>query len=167
MSAGPDAVADAIATAQTRPRDAAAPYRLWALGVAAVALTAATPFAFRAGGDNVYMALAITTGLVAIAATAAAARAPERTALWTIAAVAILLRAYLLFAEPLLSTDIYRYVWDGLVQGAGINPYRYFPADQTLSFLRDNPVYPNINRADYAVTIYPPVARCFFSLRRG
>ena len=25
--------------------------------------------------------------------------------------------------EPLLSTDIYRYVWDGRVQAAGINPY--------------------------------------------
>jgi alpha-1,6-mannosyltransferase len=159
-----DAVGDAPAIARTEPGDAAALYRLWALGAVAVVLTAAAPFAFRAVGDNAYIALALLTGLVALAATTVAERAPERTALWTIAAVAILLRAYLLFTEPLLSTDIYRYVWDGIVQGAGINPYRYFPADEALSFLRGNPVYPNINRADYAVTIYPPVAQMFFFL---
>jgi len=28
-----------------------------------------------------------------------------------------------------LSNDIYRYVWDGRVQLAGINPYRYAPED--------------------------------------
>lgn len=138
--------------------------RLCGLGAAVVALTAATPFVFRVSGDNAYMALAIATGLVAIAATSVAQRAPEQGALWTIAAVAIPLRIYLLFTEPLLSTDIYRYVWDGLVQGAGINPYRYVPANETLAFLRDNAVYPNINRADYAVTIYPPVAQAFFFL---
>ncbi len=144
--------------------EAAALLRLLGLGAAVVALTAATPFAFRAGGDNAYMALAIATGLVAIAATAVAQRAPVGAALWTIAAVAIPLRIYLLVTEPLLSTDIYRYVWDGLVQGAGVNPYRYVPADETLAFLRDNAVYPNINRADYAVTIYPPVAQALFFL---
>jgi hypothetical protein len=83
-------------------------------------------------------------------------------ALWLIIAVAALLRGVLLFIEPLLSTDIYRYVWDGRVQAAGINPYRYFPADEALRALRDTAIFPNINRADYAVTIYPPVAQMFF-----
>ena len=110
------------------------------------------------------MVLALLTGLVAIAAASVAERAPQRGAIWTIGAIAILLRLYLLFTEPLLSTDIYRYVWDGLVQAAGINPYRYVPADEALAFLRDNSVYANINRADYAVTIYPPVAQMFFFL---
>lgn len=164
MSAEPDAVEADAAMTRTGPRDAVTPYRLWALGAAAVALTAAAPFAFRANGDNAYIALALLTGLVALAATTVAQRTPQRLALWTIAVVAIVLRVYLLFTEPLLSTDIYRYVWDGIVQGAGINPYRYFPAHEALSFLRDNPVYPNINRADYAVTIYPPVAQMFFFL---
>ncbi|MEZ5788887.1 MAG: glycosyltransferase 87 family protein [Xanthobacteraceae bacterium] len=164
MSAGPDAVEADAAIVRTGPRDAANPYRLWALGAVAVALTAAAPFAFRAHGDNAYIALALLTGLVALAATSVAQRTSQRLALWTIAVVAILLRVYLLFTEPLLSTDVYRYVWDGIVQGAGINPYRYFPAHEALSFLRDNPVYPNINRADYAVTIYPPAAQMFFFL---
>ena len=33
----------------------------------------------------------------------------------------------MLLFDPLLSSDIYRYVWDGKVQAAGINPYRYVP----------------------------------------
>lgn len=164
MSAEPADATEASALARTGPVDSAALHRLWALGAAAVMLTVTAPFAFRAYGDNAYVVLALLTGAVALAATMVATRAPERAALWTIAAVAILMRGYLLFTEPLLSTDIYRYVWDGIVQGAGINPYRYVPADAALSVLRDHPVYPNINRADYAVTIYPPVAQMFFFL---
>ena len=64
--------------------------------------------------------------------------------------------------EPLLSTDLYRYIWDGRVQAAGINPYLYVPADPALAALRDAAIYPHINRADYAVTAYPPVAEMFF-----
>ena len=43
-----------------------------------------------------------------------------------------LFRLSLLFFPPYLSDDIYRYVWDGRVQAAGINPYRYIPADAAL-----------------------------------
>lgn len=164
MSAESDAVTGASIVPHGVQSETAALHRLVGLGAMAAALTAATPFAFRMLGDNAYMMLAIATGLVAIAATPVAQRAPVRGALWTIAAVAIALRLYLLFTEPLLSTDIYRYVWDGRVQGAGINPYRYVPADEALAFLREDAVYPNINRADYAVTIYPPVAQAFFFL---
>jgi alpha-1,6-mannosyltransferase len=63
---------------------------------------------------------------------------------------------------PRLSTDIYRYVWDGRLQGAGINPYLYVPVDPRLAGLRDDSIYPNINRKEYARTIYPPVAQMFF-----
>ena len=65
---------------------------------------------------------------------------------------------------PFLSTDIYRYVWDGKVQAAGINPFRYIPADPHLSFLRDTQIYPHINRRTYAHTIYPPGSQIFFLL---
>lgn len=71
---------------------------------------------------------------------------------------AAVLRLSLLFAPPYLSTDIYRYIWDGRVQSAGINPYRYVPDSEALAGLRDEVIYPSINRADYAPTIYPPVA---------
>jgi len=86
-----------------------------------------------------------------------------RSALWTILGVAVLMRAALLPAPPFLSSDIYRYVWDGQVQAAGINPYRYIPADPALEALRDPAVYPLINRKDYARTIYPPAAQMVFA----
>src|SRR6516165_4522815 len=63
---------------------------------------------------------------------------------------------------PRLSTDIYRYIWDGRLQGAGINPYLYVPVDLRIAALRDDSIYPNINRKEYAHTIYPPVAQIFF-----
>ncbi len=65
---------------------------------------------------------------------------------------------------PFLSTDIYRYVWDGKVQAAGINPFRYIPADPHLSFLRDAHIFPHINRRFYAHTIYPPGSQILFLL---
>jgi len=49
---------------------------------------------------------------------------------------------------PRLSTDIYRYIWDGRLQGAGINPYLYVPVDPRLARLRDDSIYPNINRRE-------------------
>lgn len=137
-------------------------YQLWGLGALVVAIVVATPFAFRAGGDNVHIVLAVVTGLVALAATTIAERAPSRQALLLIAAVAVATRGFLIIIDPLFSTDIYRYVWDGWVQGEGINPYRYYPKHEALAALRDGAVFPHINRSDYAVTIYPPVAQMFF-----
>ena len=77
---------------------------------------------------------------------------------------AALFRVSILFSTPYLSDDIYRYVWDGRVQAAGINPYRYIPADEALAGLRDEKIYPNINRRETAHTIYPPIAEAVFLL---
>jgi len=71
-------------------------------------------------------------------------------------------RLSIVFAPPYLSDDIYRYVWDGRVQAAGINPYRYIPADDHLKGLRDEEIYPKINRRDYAHTMYPPAAEAIY-----
>jgi len=68
--------------------------------------------------------------------------------------VAALLRAMTVVSPPICRPTVYRYVWDGRVQGAGINPYRYVPADDALASLRDDAIYPNINRSGYAHTIY-------------
>ena len=84
-------------------------------------------------------------------------------ALATILIVGIAMRLVLLPGTP-VSTDIFRYVWDGRVQGAGINPYLHLPADAALSALRDGAIYPYINRADYAPTIYPPTSEIVFYL---
>jgi alpha-1,6-mannosyltransferase len=86
---------------------------------------------------------------------------------WTFAIILICAaacRLVCLFSPPFLSTDIFRYVWDGQVQAAGINPYRYIPADAHLAFLRDLDIYPHINRRTYAHTIYPPGAQMLFLL---
>jgi alpha-1,6-mannosyltransferase len=88
-----------------------------------------------------------------------------RTSRWTLVLtllLAVLFRISILFAPPYLSDDIYRYIWDGRVQAAGINPYRYIPADEALKNLRDEKIYPHINRRDYAPTMYPPVAESVF-----
>jgi len=76
-------------------------------------------------------------------------------------AVAVGMRLIVLFADPFLSSDVYRYVWDGRVQVADINPYRYVPADPALQSLRDDTIYPQISR-DVAFTPYPPAAQLVF-----
>ena len=87
---------------------------------------------------------------------------PSRRTLFVVIIFAALLRLWPLAAEPRLSDDIYRYVWDGRVQAAGINPYRHIPAEEPLAPLRDEAIYPKINRRDYAPTIYPPLAQMIF-----
>jgi len=141
--------------------------KLFVVGGVIAALTAATPFVFRAGGDNAYIAVAVVTSILTYAAAVLAGRAKGRQVLFFIVGLAIAVRGYALFFEPFLSSDIYRYIWDGMVQAHGINPYRFVPADPALAHLRDAAIYPNINRADYALTIYPLVAQfCFFLITR-
>lgn len=134
------------------------------LGLVLVALTALAPWAFEVHRESGFVAVMMATGIVAGVASFVVRGAPEGAALALIIAVAVLVRILALGEPPLLSTDVYRYVWDGRVQGAGINPFRHIPADPALAPLRDAAVYPNINRADYARTAYPPVAQMFFFL---
>jgi hypothetical protein len=119
----------------------------------------------RWDADAGFVAVVLVQGLLYWVAVRLLPRVPSNAAtLAIILAVAAALRLSLLFEPPLHSSDIYRYVWDGRVQAAGINPYRYVPADPALAALRDDAIFPNINRAHYAVTIYPPVAQAAFLL---
>ncbi len=140
----------------------APPWHLSLLGALAVALTLAGPHVHRDLGDLAFNAWAVSHGLLALLATRIALRTDRRIALWTILIAAVAMRLALLPVHPHLSSDAFRYVWDGRVQGAGINPYRYLPAAPELAFLRDAAIYPFINRADYAITIYPPAAQMLF-----
>jgi len=88
--------------------------------------------------------------------------ATNRWTLHVILGVALAARLVGMFAPAFLSSDMYRYIWDGRVQAAGVNPYRYIPADPHLEKLRDNQIYPKINRKGYAHTIYPPGAQLLF-----
>ncbi|HYF09435.1 MAG TPA: hypothetical protein VD970_17580 [Acetobacteraceae bacterium] len=134
------------------------------IGAVLLASTLAGPAVHLRLGDPAFTALAITQGLLVLLAVRVAAQCAPRPALVLIAIVAVGLRLLLLPVAPHLSTDAYRYVWDGRVQAAGINPYRHVPADPALAPLRDEAIFPRINRADYAVTIYPPAAQILFLL---
>ena len=83
-----------------------------------------------------------------------------------ILAVAIACRLVTIYDDPVMSSDVYRYAWDGVVQHAHINPYRYVPGDKALAFLRapNQDLFDNMNRRDYAHTIYPPAAQFIFYL---
>jgi alpha-1,6-mannosyltransferase len=72
-------------------------------------------------------------------------------------------RVLMLPTPVYLSSDVYRYLWDGRVQLAGVNPYRYPPAAPALAGLRDDETHPHINRP-WARTVYPPAAQWLFAL---
>jgi hypothetical protein len=106
-----------------------------------------------------FLKLVLVQSLLFIAAAWVMLRSDStRSTFLLVIVLAALFRLSLLFAPPYLSDDIYRYIWDGRVQAAGINPYRYIPADPALAHLRDDQIYPRINRREDAHTMYPPVA---------
>ncbi|WP_084623220.1 glycosyltransferase 87 family protein [Acidisphaera rubrifaciens] len=147
-------------------------YRLGSLGAALLTLTVLAllldiPASFDTA-RTVRVAilvglLALSSGLYFAAVRLVLRHTWPRGTVWVVLGVAVALRGLLLIQPPILSSDIFRYVWDGRVQAAGINPYRYVPADPALAALRDRAIYPRINRATYARTIYPPVAELVFA----
>ncbi len=77
-------------------------------------------------------------------------------------AVALVSRVILVPARPDLSTDIYRYAWEGRVVLKGVNPFAMAPDDSSLVPLRDRD-YGRIGHPHMA-TIYPPLAQGVFAL---
>ena len=86
----------------------------------------------------------------------------DRGALAVVVGFGLLFRLAALPTPMVLSSDASRYLWDGRVQRAGINPYRYPPAAPELAALRDDATYPNINRPTKP-TVYPPGAEVLFA----
>ncbi|HEX5301268.1 MAG TPA: glycosyltransferase 87 family protein [Streptosporangiaceae bacterium] len=111
---------------------------------------------------------------------------PRRTAVALILLGGIAVQLAAVSAPPKQSNDLYRYVWDGKVQAAGVDPYQYVPTATQLTGLRNDFLfYP---KAEYCVTpsytsrhqaaglapgctrinrptvptIYPPVAEAYF-----
>ncbi|HMD93851.1 MAG TPA: glycosyltransferase 87 family protein [Trebonia sp.] len=102
----------------------------------------------------------------------------------------IAVQAVALAGPPQNSSDLYRYIWDGRVQAAGIDPYLYSPADLGVAKLRNDflwsgtgprnygdCVHTLTNKVDPAdgfvagctklnrprvPTVYPPVAEAYF-----
>lgn len=101
--------------------------------------------------------------LYLVALRAAVRASPDRRMLAIILGFALVFRLLMLPTPVYLSSDLYRYLWDGRVQLAGINPYRYPPAAAELAFAREAEVHPHINRPG-ARTVYPPAAQWLFAL---
>ncbi len=74
---------------------------------------------------------------------------------------ALLFRLALLVTTPSLSDDVFRYVWDGKLLNAGIDPYRYPPSAPELALLRDS-LWEGINHKSMP-TPYPPAAEALFA----
>ena len=141
---------------------------LWASAVCLLALSLAGAVAITHFDDpNVGFVLLLQSVPYAVAAWLVVCGKPDAAtggrALASILIVGLAMRLLLLPGTP-ISTDIFRYIWDGRVQAAGINPYLYLPSDAALTGLRDSAIYPYINRADYAPTIYPPASQMIFYL---
>ena len=132
-------------------------------GSVLLALTGAGLYAQREHGIDGFVVVALAQGAVyALASWLVWRGVRSRHAAAIIIGLAAAMRAVVVLAPPYLSSDIYRYVWDGRVMAAGINPYRYVPNDPHLAALRDPDIFPEINRGNYARTIYPPAAQAIF-----
>ncbi len=136
---------------------------LIAIGALMLLLTGAGLALQHRDAHDGFIVIALIQGVLYLLAVALTWRGGFRRRVFVgVLAVAALMRLSILLAPPYLSDDLYRYVWDGRVEAAGINPYRYVPSDTHLAALRDEAIYPNINRRTYAPTIYPPAAELIF-----
>jgi alpha-1,6-mannosyltransferase len=75
----------------------------------------------------------------------------------------LLLRVSFVGMEPLGSDDVYRYIWDGRVQAAGINPYRFAPEDTALQSLHTEELPSLVNHPNMK-TIYFPLTQWLFHI---
>jgi hypothetical protein len=77
--------------------------------------------------------------------------------------VAALVRLVLLAAEPTLSDDVYRYLWEGSVVNLGGNPYLHPPADPIWDGIGLTEIRARVNHPE-VTAVYPPLAMWLFSI---
>ena len=130
-------------------------------------IDAAVPSVADLSGHKLYVIICLFLGILYFIAVFLVCKImptgiPSRWLTGMILFFAIVFRIGLIAPDPaVLSNDMYRYIWDGRVQHNGINPYLHPPGAIELNGLRDEKVFPNINRKDYP-TIYPAGAQLFF-----
>ncbi|MEM7536189.1 MAG: hypothetical protein AAF639_28660 [Chloroflexota bacterium] len=73
---------------------------------------------------------------------------------------AILFHVLLLFTVPTLSSDVYRYLWDGYVANNGVSPYA-FPIDSPQLDYLDAPIRAQANHT-WMASPYLPAAQTLF-----
>ena len=77
--------------------------------------------------------------------------------------MAVVFRATLLFATPpTLTGDVYRYVWDGYLVNAGVNPYAHIVDSQYLDLV-DAPIRALVDHR-WMASPYLPAAQAFFAV---
>ncbi len=82
---------------------------------------------------------------------------------WAVLVAAVVVRAILLRADPGLSDDLYRYLWEGRVVAEGGNPYLSAPADPVWDAVAvHDAIRARVNHPE-VTTIYPPLALELFS----
>lgn len=92
----------------------------------------------------------------------------QRFSVWIGIGAAITFRLLLLFATPALSDDYFRFIWDGRLLAAGVNPYLYLPSFFMTDAATSVPgitesLYLQLNSPSY-FSVYPPVAQSIFWL---
>jgi hypothetical protein len=146
-------------------------------GVALAVLTGLSAAAFAAGRPNdarwtlagLYAAMWVAFAVAMLLLRRTAGRTGT---VGLVIAGGIVLQVVALSAPPRSTDDYYRYAWDGTVQAAGVDPYRYVPTDPALAALRTDWLFPPgcrrlvapctvINHPQFR-TIYPPVAQAEF-----
>ena len=89
-------------------------------------------------------------------------RTGTRRSMVVILAFAIVFRLLLLFTTPpTLSDDVYRYIWDGKLMNAGVNPYAQ-PVDSPTLDAFDSPQRDLVNHS-WMASPYLPVAQLYFA----
>ncbi|MGH3396205.1 MAG: glycosyltransferase 87 family protein [Streptosporangiaceae bacterium] len=106
-----------------------------------------------------FQPLALNVGLWPVFAVGAwlVLRVPARRAVPLILLGGIAIQLAALAGPSLGSTDLYRYIWDGRVQAAGIDPYRYAPGARQLVSLREEYLWPRDGQ--YCVGYNGPTSR--------
>jgi hypothetical protein len=91
--------------------------------------------------------------------------APSIKHQWSISFIllmAAVLRGLFLWRAPVLSDDIYRYLFDGLMLVNGHNPYALAPAEAATAMPALSVLAGRVNHAELT-TIYPPAAQFVFA----
>ena len=101
--------------------------------------------------------VAITAGLWLLfgASIFALRKVPARAAVVVILAGSVALGGAAMAGPPNTSTDSARYAWDGIVQNAGVSPYKYVPVDDALSSLRPEWLFPTADYSTFHTVCHP------------
>ncbi len=117
----------------------------------------ALALAARAGCRPSTVVAGLAISFIPYAGSLVVSRSLPRLSPLRLAALALLFGAPLVLAPPLLSDDLYRYLWEGRIWLEGFNPYQLAPDDPALAPLRDE-VWLKINNRPIG-SIYPPLAQ--------